>query len=888
MHTYTRWSGGSAPGGAGTVVLAPRVGRSRRIALMLVVGLGATLVGVPPSAATHDVSAGAVTDEIASDDTAADPTSDVTAPDDPADAIVTDPGCRTSELAANDDLSTGRVELPFEFAFYGDSYDSLFVNNNGNVTFDAPLATYTPFELESTNRVIVAPFFADVDTRGSGSDTVRYGVTEEPFLGRPAFCVDYLDVGYFAARDDRLNSFQLLFVDRSDIAPGDVDIVFNYRSISWETGDASGGQDGLGGSPARVGFSNGDAQAVSSFELPGSGISGAFLDGSAGELIGRTRGSNVPGRLVFPIRGGEPPPSTYVAMGDSYASGLGAGDYDPDTDRPGLNQCWRSSRAYAHLLVDQGRVPYDLDFVACQFAFVRSLSTGMWDEPPQFDALGEDTALVTLSIGGNDSGFASVLEDCVRSLRVLSHCHDDYDEQVRERLDELTSVDPGSRLNPLQGAYAEVKDRAWRADGIVVGYPRFFEAPTDVWQGLRREARRCGNIRFTDQLWIDARTRELNTAIEHAAVSMGLDYLDSWELAEGHELCADGEPFLNGITFGGPEAFTESFHPTAFGHQRWADAIADRVGPARPEPDLRIAQDETRSILTPIISAPSASFVTRWPGSDIVTTLTSPSGVVYARGADPDDARRRTGPTFESITITDPEPGEWQVELFGADVSGDLEDVWFTTVAEPEANEPPVAVVEVERSGATVTVDASGSHDPDGEVVDHLWEFDDGELRTGEQVTYTYDEPGTYRITLAVRDDRGAIGTAAADVDVVIPETPGYDLEAFLEPVGVGTDAVTLTAGRALPLRFSLGGDHGLDVLADGSPSTRQVTCDGEPGDAVDEATTTAGASRLSYDPSSEVYTYVWKTDRDWRGTCRLLDVRFDDGSSRSLLATFR
>ena len=150
------------------------------------------------------------------------------------------------------------MPLPFPIDFFGRRYEQLWVNNNGNVTFDGPLSTYTPFGLTGTSAVIIAPFFADVDTRASGSQLVQYGWGETTYEGHRAFCVNWVDVGYYNVHADKLNSFQLLLVDREDSAAGDFDIVFNYGSIKWETGDASGGIGGLGGSSARVGYSNGD------------------------------------------------------------------------------------------------------------------------------------------------------------------------------------------------------------------------------------------------------------------------------------------------------------------------------------------------------------------------------------------------------------------------------------------------------------------------------------------------------------------------------------------------------------------------------------------------------------------------------------------------------
>jgi hypothetical protein len=71
-----------------------------------------------------------------------------------------------SSISPNDDGSSDLVPLGFTIDFFGVSRDALYVNNNGNVTFDSSLSAFTPFNLLSTTRAIIAPFFADVDTRG--------------------------------------------------------------------------------------------------------------------------------------------------------------------------------------------------------------------------------------------------------------------------------------------------------------------------------------------------------------------------------------------------------------------------------------------------------------------------------------------------------------------------------------------------------------------------------------------------------------------------------------------------------------------------------------------------------------------------------------------------
>ena len=212
------------------------------------------------------------------------------------------PGFDGNTLAANDDASTGQVELGFDVNFFGSTFDSVFVNNNGNITFETPLSTFTPFDLTSTQTPIIAPFFADVDTNGDGSNPVTYG--QGTFEGRDAFGVNSIGVGYFAAEDDLLNTFQLILVDRADVSAGDFDFIFNYDQIQFETGDASGGTNGLGGNSARAGFSNGTGDPGTFFEIEGSAINGAFLDGGPNSLAAAET-------FVFEVRNGlviEPAP----------------------------------------------------------------------------------------------------------------------------------------------------------------------------------------------------------------------------------------------------------------------------------------------------------------------------------------------------------------------------------------------------------------------------------------------------------------------------------------------------------------------------------------------------------------------------------------------------
>jgi Nidogen-like/Thrombospondin type 3 repeat len=292
------------------------------------------------------------------------------------------PGFDANSLLGNDDGSTGAVPLGFTANFFGTGYTSAFVNNNGNLTFDSPLSQFTPEDLTSTRHVIVAPFFADVDTRAGNH--VIYGTGRVG--GRPAFGITWPGVGCFAVNTSVLNDFQVVLVDRSDVSPGDFDIEFNYDQIQWETGQASGGSVVCqGGTSARAGFSNGSGAAGTFFELPGSGVSGAFLDGNPTTgLAGHSFNSTVTGRYLFSVRSGAP-----VTRAD--------GDGDGVADE--LDNCpFTANPTQADALLDgvgDACLPAGLQHSTAAFlqanldgtTFAQRTGTALADEPPVTDRL---------------------------------------------------------------------------------------------------------------------------------------------------------------------------------------------------------------------------------------------------------------------------------------------------------------------------------------------------------------------------------------------------------------------------------------------------------------------------------------------------------------------
>lgn len=232
-----------------------------------------------------------------------------------ANQIVDTSGFSLTTMSPNDDGYSSAVPLGFTANFFGVTETQAYVNTNGNITFGSPQSTYTPYGLTSSLpsgiQGIIAPFFADVDT-AVGGNPVSYGTGT--YDGHNAFVVNWPGVAYFA-NADKVDTFQLVLVDQSATGAGNFDIYFNYGSMQWDTGSASGGVDGLctpsSGDSAAVGYSNGSGSAGTNYELPGSHVCGAFIDGGPNALMTGTN-DGMPGQYLFQVRSGEviQPPSS--------------------------------------------------------------------------------------------------------------------------------------------------------------------------------------------------------------------------------------------------------------------------------------------------------------------------------------------------------------------------------------------------------------------------------------------------------------------------------------------------------------------------------------------------------------------------------------------------
>ena len=198
-------------------------------------------------------------------------------------------------LPVNDDgYSLVDMSAVFEegLNFFGAEYDAsqIFVNTNGNITFGSGLSQYTPSGISAGTTPLIAAFWADVDTRAG--EPIYVDVDAEADV----VTITWENVGFYSHHAEPSNSFQMQLFDRGG---GDFDIVFRYEDINWSAGTASGGNGdtGLGGVPARAGFSAGNGADF--FELPQSGIESEITN-----LENITGNTGVEGLWVFEVREG--------------------------------------------------------------------------------------------------------------------------------------------------------------------------------------------------------------------------------------------------------------------------------------------------------------------------------------------------------------------------------------------------------------------------------------------------------------------------------------------------------------------------------------------------------------------------------------------------------
>jgi lysophospholipase L1-like esterase len=218
----------------------------------------------------------------------------------------------------------------------------------------------------------------------------------------------------------------------------------------------------------------------------------------------------------------------YVALGDSYSAGVGAGSTS--------GSCGQSPNAYPARWA-KASAPASFTFAACSGATTSDVISS------QLSSLSSSTTLVSLTIGGNDVGFSSVMETCV--LHSTSTC----ENAVSAGEKTANATLPGQ----LDKTLADIRADAPNAKVVVLDYPDFYDLSASL----------CIGLSGADHQALDNGINDLDGVIKAAAAANGDTFADVRTRFSGHELC-DGAGWLNSVDLFDIDS---SYHPTATGQQ---------------------------------------------------------------------------------------------------------------------------------------------------------------------------------------------------------------------------------------------------------------------------------------------------------------------------------
>ncbi|WP_042419846.1 SGNH/GDSL hydrolase family protein [Streptacidiphilus anmyonensis] len=219
----------------------------------------------------------------------------------------------------------------------------------------------------------------------------------------------------------------------------------------------------------------------------------------------------------------------YVALGDSYSSGVGSGSYISSS-----GSCERSTLAFPYLW-QQAHSPSSFSFQACSGATTADVLSG------QLSTLSSSTSEVSITIGGNDAGFSSTMETCV--LEGTSSCL-----SAVSSAENFINTQLGAKLDAV---YSAIRSKAPNAHVVVLDYPHLYAVPGDCLFGISDTSRSAINGAADDLASVTAK---------EVAKYGNFTFADVRGAFSGHEICTDSE-WLHSTTL----PIDESYHPTAAG-----------------------------------------------------------------------------------------------------------------------------------------------------------------------------------------------------------------------------------------------------------------------------------------------------------------------------------
>nr|GID88813.1 hydrolase [Actinoplanes derwentensis] len=235
----------------------------------------------------------------------------------------------------------------------------------------------------------------------------------------------------------------------------------------------------------------------------------------------------------------------FVALGDSYAAGLGAGNYGTDAN------CKQSKDGgYPQLFVKEQTTPFaKVTDVACSGAVINDVRY------EQLNALSDTTGVVTLTVGGNDAGWTTSLQQCLFG----------DDAGCQTSVEKGVTAAQGKLPAALDDLYTAIRTKAPNAKVYVLGYPHLVAAP--------------GKSGVSCEQLTDARRKALNEGadslvelIKGRAEAAEFTFVDVREAFKGHEACTE-EPWIHAVG----DDLSESFHPNADGYQAYLKALVAAV-----------------------------------------------------------------------------------------------------------------------------------------------------------------------------------------------------------------------------------------------------------------------------------------------------------------------
>lgn len=228
--------------------------------------------------------------------------------------------------------------------------------------------------------------------------------------------------------------------------------------------------------------------------------------------------------------------SQYVALGDSYSSGVGTRTFYEES-----GSCKRSPKAYGPLIAEARG--YTLSFQACSGAKTTDVNAN------QLGTLSGSTALVTITIGGNDAGFSNVIINCALYYFTCGSAINEANEFIVKQLPAL-----------LEATYKKIREKASAAKVVVLGYPKLFT----------KEGKTC-NVNFLtsgNEKKMNETAEKLDAVIKARAEAIGFTFVNPTVPFEAHEVCSSSE-WLNGQS----NPLEESYHPNVSGQAEFTTLI---------------------------------------------------------------------------------------------------------------------------------------------------------------------------------------------------------------------------------------------------------------------------------------------------------------------------